>query len=255
MSAPVCELRAVTKSYGGNLTLMRALRRVSFAVPVGEHTSLLGPSGSGKSTLLRLLAGLEAPDEGEVWMGGALVSAAGRIDLPPHRRGIAMVFQDLALWPNLSVLDNVLLGLSGARLPRIERIDRARQALALCSIEDLADRRPETLSGGQQQRVALARALALEPRLLLLDEPFSGLDLVVKARLIEEVHRLAEERGFTVLLVSHDPLEATPLCRAAVVLQAGEIEEAGPLAALLREPRSELLRAFRDQLGPSGGVR
>jgi len=255
VSASVCELRAVTKRYGGNLTLRRALRQVSFAVPVGEHTSLLGPSGSGKSTLLRLLAGLEAPDEGEVWMGGALVSAAGRIDLPPHRRGIAMVFQDLALWPNLTVLDNVLLGLSGARLPRNERIDRARQALALCSIEDLADRRPETLSGGQQQRVALARALALEPRLLLLDEPFSGLDLVVRARLIEEVRRLAEERGFTVLLVSHDPLEAAPLCRAAVVLREGEIEEAGPLAVLLQAPRSELLRAFREQLEPGGGIR
>ena len=122
--------------------------------------------------------------------------------------------------------------------------------MSLCSIEDLAGRRPETLSGGQQQRVALARALAPEPRLLLLDEPFSGLDLVVKARLIDEVHRLAEERGFTVLLVSHDPLEAAPLCRAILVLQDGEVEEAGPLAALLQAPRSELLRAFRDQLRP-----
>jgi ABC-type Fe3+/spermidine/putrescine transport system ATPase subunit len=250
VSAPACELRAVTKGYGGTL----ALRRVSFAVPVGEHTSLLGPSGSGKSTLLRLVAGLETPDEGEVWMGGALVSAAGRVNLPPHRRGIAMVFQDLALWPNLSVLDNVLLGLSGARLSRTVRTNRARQALALCSIEDLAGRRPETLSGGQQQRVALARALALEPRLLLLDEPFSGLDLVVKARLIEEIHRLAGERGFTVLLVSHDPLEAAPLCRAAVVLKEGEIEEAGPLAGLLQAPRSELLQAFREQLRRPGGL-
>ena len=244
MSAPVCELRAMTKSYGGAF----ALRGISFAVPVGEHTSLLGPSGSGKSTILRLLAGLEAPDEGEVWMGGARVSAAGRIDLPPHRRGIAMVFQDLALWPNLSVRDNVLLGLSGVRLPRAERRERAREALALCSIEDLAGRRPETLSGGQQQRVALARALALEPRLLLLDEPFSGLDLVVKARLIDEVRRLADERGFTVLLVSHDPLEAAPFCRAAVVLREGEVEEAGLLSALLQAPRSELLRAFKEQL-------
>src|ERR671910_214664 len=107
-------------------------------------------------------------------------------------------------------------------------------ALALCSIEDLADRRPETLSGGQQQRVALARALAPEPRLLLLDEPFSGLDLVVKARLIDEVRRLAEERGFTVLLVSHDPLEAAPLCDRAVVLGRGEVEESGRLAELIQ---------------------
>jgi ABC-type Fe3+/spermidine/putrescine transport system ATPase subunit len=248
VSVPACELRQASKLYGG----IGALRRVSFAVPAGEHTALLGPSGSGKSTTLRLLAGLEAPDEGEVWIGGELASTAGRVHLPPHRRGIAMLFQDLALWPNLSVLDNVLLGLSGARLPKAERRERARWALSLCSIEDLAGRRPETLSGGQQQRVALARALAPEPRLLLLDEPFSGLDLVVKARLIDEVHRLAGERGFTVVLVSHDPLEAAPLCRAILVLRDGEVEEAGPLAALLQAPRSELLRAFRDQLRPPG---
>ena len=244
MNAPACELRGVSKAYDGAF----ALRRVSLAVPAGEHTALLGPSGSGKSTALRLLAGLEAPTEGEVRIDGELAAGAGREQVPPHRRGIAMVFQDLALWPGLSVVDNVLLGLSGTRLPRAERRERARWALALCSIEDLAGRRPETLSGGQQQRVALARALAPEPRLLLLDEPFSGLDLVVKARLIDEVHRLAQERGFTVLLVSHDPLEATPLCHGAVVLKDGEIEESGPLAALLDAPRSELLRAFRDQL-------
>jgi ABC-type Fe3+/spermidine/putrescine transport system ATPase subunit len=246
LSAPVCELRAASKAYGG----AHALSRVSFAIPAGGHTVLLGPSGSGKSTALRLLAGLETPDEGEVRIGGELASGPGRLQIPPHRRGIAMVFQDLALWPDLSVLDNVLLGLAGSRR---ERRERARWALALCSIEELAGRRPSTLSGGQQQRVALARALAPEPRLLLLDEPFSGLDLVIKARLIDEVRRLAEERGFTVLLVSHDPLEAGPLCRAALVLRDGEVEEAGPLAELLQAPRSELLRAFRDQLRGTGG--
>jgi ABC-type sulfate/molybdate transport systems ATPase subunit len=112
--------------------------------------------------------------------------------------------------------------------------------------------RPETLSGGQQQRVALARALAPEPRLLLLDEPFSGLDLVVKARLIDEVYRLAEEHGFTILLVSHDPLEVGPHCRAAIVLREGEIEEEGALVELSEAPRSELLRAFRDRIRPDG---
>lgn len=246
MKAAACELRAVSKSYGGAF----ALKRVSFAVPTGEHTALLGPSGSGKSTALRLLAGLEAPGAGEVLIGGEVVSGTGREHVPPHRRGIAMVFQDLALWPGLTVLENVLLGLSGARLPRAARRERARWALALCAVEDLADRRPETLSGGQQQRAALARALAPEPRLLLLDEPFSSLDLVVKARLIDEVRRLAEERGFTVLLVSHDPLEAAPLCDRAVVLGRGEVEEAGRLSEMLQAPRSELLRAFRDQLRP-----
>ena len=244
MSEPACELRSVSKRYGGSL----ALRRVSLTVPAGGHTVLLGPSGSGKSTVLRLLAGLDAPDEGEVRIAGELAASGGRIAVPPHRRGIAMVFQDLALWPNLSVLDNVLVGLSGTRKPRAERRERARWALALCSIEALADRRPETLSGGQQQRVALARALAPEPRLLLLDEPFSGLDLVLKARLSDEVCRLAEERRFTILLVSHDPFEAGPCCRTAVVLREGEVEEQGPLGAMLQSPRSELLQTFRNHL-------
>ena len=248
MSEPACELRSVSKRYGGSL----ALRRISLAVAAGGHTVLLGPSGSGKSTVLRLLAGLDAPDEGEVLIAGELAAGGGRIAIPPVRRGIAMVFQDLALWPNLSVLDNVLVGLSGTKKPRAERRERARWALALCSIEELAGRRPETLSGGQQQRGALARALAPEPRLLLLDEPFSGLDLVLKARLIDEVYRLAEERRFTILLVSHDPFEAGPRCRTAIVLRDGEVEEQGPLGALLQSPRSELLQTFRNYMRPGG---
>ena len=157
-----------------------------------------------------------------------------------------MVFQDLALWPNLSVLDNVLLGQSGTGLTRREAQVRAGEALALCGIEPLAKRQPGELSRGQQQRVALARSLATQPTFLFLDEPFSGLDLVTKTMLLNEISLLAEQRQLTIVLVSHDPTEVTALCRSAVVLDLGKVKEAGELSVLMRQPRTEILRVFRD---------
>src|SRR2546422_7723893 len=160
------ELRSVSKVYDGRTVLSE----VSFTATAGEHTVILGPSGCGKSTLLRLLAGLDAPSAGQVLLDGNIVSEPDRILRPPHLRGVAMVFQDLALWPNLSVMDNVLLGLSGSRLAKREMQERAREALALCAVESLAQRKPGNISGGEQQRVALARALAVQPAYVLLDE-------------------------------------------------------------------------------------
>jgi ABC-type Fe3+/spermidine/putrescine transport system ATPase subunit len=244
MSASRFVFRSVSKLYDEHLVL----DEVSFAIPAGEHTAILGPSGCGKSTILRLLAGLEAPSAGQVLLDEAVVSEPHRVLRPPHLRGVAMVFQDLALWPNLSVLDNVLLGLSGTRLTSGEARTRAREALTLCAIESLAERKPGTLSGGEQQRVALARAIATRPAYLLLDEPFAGLDLVTKAALFKEIARLVAERHMTIVLVTHDPLEATALCSAALALKDGQIEEAGVLKDLLRAPRSEMLTAFRAQL-------
>jgi iron(III) transport system ATP-binding protein len=160
-----------------------------------------------------------------------------------------MVFQDLALWPNLSVLDNVLLGLAAARLSRVAARQRADEVLALCGIQSLAMRKPGQISGGQQQRVAMARALAVRPAFLVLDEPFGGLDLVAKTRLLREISRLAERQQSTIVLVTHDPLEATTLCRSAVVLgDSGRVEESGVLADLLQNPRSEILKVFREQM-------
>jgi ABC-type sulfate/molybdate transport systems ATPase subunit len=155
-----------------------------------------------------------------------------------------MVFQDLALWPNLSILANVKLGLAGHRLPRDEAQRRATEALALCKIEGIADRRPAAISGGQQQRAAVARTLAGAPRFLFLDEPFSGLDLVTKAGLLKDRH-LIDARKVTLALVTHDPLETITLCRSAVLVDHGRIEKSGRLKDL-NEPETDLLQVFKD---------
>jgi ABC-type Fe3+/spermidine/putrescine transport system ATPase subunit len=235
------ELRSVSRSYGR----LPALSDVSLRVDAGERLAIIGPSGCGKSTILRLLAGIDAPAKGQIWLDGSIVSESGHVILPPHRRRVAMVFQDLALWPNLSVLGNVRMGLAGQRLSGEESLRRAIEALALCKIEGIADRRPAAISGGQQQRAAIARALAAEPVYLFLDEPFSGLDLVTKAALLEDISRIVDARQVTLVLVTHDPLEAAALCRSAVLLDGGRIMQSGPLEELLDEPKTELLRVFK----------
>jgi ABC-type Fe3+/spermidine/putrescine transport system ATPase subunit len=210
----------------------------------GETVALLGSSGSGKSTLLRLIAGLEVATRGEILIAGKPATRDGRVLIPPHRRGVAMLFQDLALWPNLTVAGNVNLGLSGLRLSRNDSRRRVEDALRMCGIEDLARRRPGTLSGGQQQRVALARALAVQPALLLLDEPFGGLDLVTKASVLQEIARLKSQLGFAVLLVTHDPQEARGLCDSLAVLEDGRIVERGSLKEITANPQSALGKAL-----------
>lgn len=242
------ELRSVTKKYDE----VMALTNISFSIETGENLAIIGSSGCGKSTVLRLLAGLETPTSGEILLDGVLISKAGQIISPPHQRRVAMVFQDLALWSNLSVLDNVLFGLATHPLSEQEKHRKATEALTLCNIETLSGRKPEKLSGGQQQRVALARALAAEPDFLFLDEPFSGLDLVTKIMLLEEVSLLAQMKKITLVLVSHDPLEATTLCRQAVILNQGMIEESGAMKDLLREPKSQILQVFKENMKIKG---
>jgi len=220
------------------------LNGTHFDVSNGESVALLGSSGSGKSTLLRAIAGLELPERGEVLIDGEPATRHGRLLIPPHRRGIAMLFQDLALWPNLSVSGNVRLGLSGLRLPGNRSRERIDQALALCGISDLAHRRPGTLSGGQQQRVALARALAMHPKLLLLDEPLGGLDLMTKQAAVQEIARLKSELDFGLILVTHDPVEVRDLCNSVAVLEAGRIAEHGSLKEIAKNAQSELGKTF-----------
>ena len=243
MRASRFEVRSLCKNYGEQT----ALWDVSFVVRAGENLAVLGPSGSGKSTLLRLLAGLEAPDSGEILLNNRRVSVPGQVTLAPHRRDISLVFQDLALWPNLSAYENVWMGLSGLALSRPEARTRTQEALRLCDIAELANRKPGAMSGGQQQRVALARAIAVRPAFLLMDEPYAGLDLVIKSRLLAQVRALAALQEMTVILVTHDPWEAMFLCGSALVFEQGQLIESGPLTYLLRTPRSDLLRVFRDE--------
>ncbi len=229
---------------GGRLVLEGA----ELEIAPGQSLALLGSSGSGKSTLLRIIAGLEIPEEGEVHVAGAPATRGGRLLVAPCRRGLAMLFQDLALWPNLSVQGNVRLGLSRLRLPRKQLRDRATESLRMCGIEDLSGRLPGTLSGGQQQRVALARALAMRPKLLLLDEPFGGLDLVTKRAVVRELVRLRSELGFALVLVTHDSGEVGQACDSLAVLQRGRIAEQGRLSDVVADPQTVLAKALSEQL-------
>ncbi len=249
MKQPLIELKNLTKSYGST----EVFHQLSLEIPHAQHFALLGPSGCGKSTLLRLMAGLESPSAGEVWLDGSLASTPAGIKLAPHKRQFAMVFQDLALWPNLTALENVELGLAGAGLNRAGRRERALSALRACRIEDLARRAPAELSGGQQQRTALARALAPQPKALLLDEPFSGLDIALKIHLYAEIRQLCHQSGVTIILVSHDPLDATALCSHGAVIEQGSISDNGAFEDLLRAPASETLRTFVEQLRETRG--
>jgi ABC-type Fe3+/spermidine/putrescine transport system ATPase subunit len=220
-----------------------------FDVHESESVALLGSSGSGKSTLLRVIAGLETLEQGEVIIQGRPATKDGRLLIPPHQRGIAMLFQDLALWPNLTVAANVRLGLSGLRLSSKEARHRTEQSLELCRISELANRRPGTLSGGQQQRVALARALAMQPKLLLLDEPLGGLDLLTKQAVLLQIAQLKTQLGFSLVLVTHDPVEVRELCGSLAVLESGRIAEHGSLDEITKNPQTELAKAFVRAIG------
>ena len=200
-----------------------ALNEVSLDVAMGETVVVLGPSGCGKTTLLRLIAGLEIPDTGEIWLAGIQVSSPRRAHVPPHQRGIGFVFQDLALWPHLTVQQNLDFVLESAKTPRAGRRARAHEVLTLVRIEQLSDRYPHELSGGEQQRVALARALVGQPRVLLLDEPLSSLDPALRDTLRGELSRLQRAIGVTTLYVTHDREDAAVLADRLVEMRNGRI--------------------------------
>jgi iron(III) transport system ATP-binding protein len=211
------ELRSLSKSDGG----ATVLDGLELSVAAGEAVAVVGPSGCGKTTLLRLIAGLEAPDDGEIHLAGRLVGRPGYSEAP-HRRNVSFVFQVPALWPHMTVLQNVLFGLH--RWPRHEAMARATDLLARMGLEELSRRYPDELSTGQSRRVALARSLAVRARCILLDEPFTNVDMALKQRLFDLI--VEESEGTTVLLVTHEHGEAQRLTTRVLTMVDGRL--AGP---------------------------
>lgn len=203
------------------------MRDFSLQVTPGERVVLLGPSGCGKTTVLRLLAGFVAPDRGVIAINGEIVAKAGRNLKEPETRGLGMVFQDLALWPHLSVRGNLAFGLKAQRVSAAERAQRIYDTLELMQLTPYAEAWPAELSGGQQQRTALARALVLRPRLLLMDEPLSSLDFELNLQLRQELLRLQRDAGFTLIYVTHNLEEAFDIATRVVVMKSGRIDRIG----------------------------
>ncbi len=232
---PHLRVSHVTKRFGG----VTAVDDVSFDVPKGAFATLLGPSGCGKTTTLRMIAGFYDPDVGDIEIGNRRVN-----DLPAHRRGTAMVFQDYALFPHMTVRDNVAYGLRVAHVAGPERLRRVDETLAFVGLTGLEDRWPSQLSGGQQQRVAVARALVIEPQVLLLDEPLSNLDAKLREQLRVELRTLQRRLGMTFVYVTHDQEEALSLSDWIAVMNAGKVEQAGAPWEIYYHPRTAFLADF-----------
>ena len=242
------QLTALTRRFGR----VTALDGVDLTVTAGQFMVLLGPSGSGKSTLLRLVAGIDRPTAGSIAIGGTVVAGHGQ-HLPPQRRGLAMVFQDYALWPQVSVLSNVVYALERLHLPRQEARRRALAMLDRVGLAKLASRRPPELSGGEQQRVALARALAAGPAVLLCDEPLSHLDADLRERLRTEIATLARENDTTVLYITHDQAEAFALAGQIGVLQSGRLVQCGLPETVYHAPATPFVARFTGIAGELRG--
>ncbi|WP_254822214.1 ABC transporter ATP-binding protein [Haloglomus halophilum] len=250
----VLELDGVTKRFGDTV----AVDDVSMTVSDGELLTLLGPSGCGKTTTLRLLAGLERPDEGVIRLngepvavgaeGGAAATETGDVDdgrfLPPEERDVGLVFQDFALFPHLSVAENVAFGLEGEAGANAERVN---DLLDLVDLPGYEDRRPDELSGGERQRVALARSLAPEPAVLLLDEPFSNLDVRLRVAMREEVRDILKRAGVTAVSVTHDQEEALSISDRVAVMNGGHVAQIGSPEGLFQHPESRFVASFLGQ--------
>jgi sulfate transport system ATP-binding protein len=224
-----------------------ALDDVSIDMPDGELTALLGPSGSGKSTLLRIVAGLETPDAGEIWLGERNVTS-----VPPQERGVGFVFQHYAPFKHMNVFDNVAFGLAIRKRPKAEIKAKVHELLSLVQIEQFADRYPSQLSGGQRQRMALARALAVEPEVLLLDEPFGALDARVRKELRIWLRKLHDETHVTTVFVTHDQEEAMDVADRIVLMDHGKIEQVGAPRELYEHPANEFVMGFIGEVNRLG---
>jgi len=232
------EIQGVTKRFG----TFTAVDHVSLSVRAGEFITLLGPSGCGKTTLLRLLAGFETPDEGVILLDGQDVS-----HLPPYRRSVNQVFQSYALFPHLSVRDNVGFGLRMQNIAPDDAGVRIREALEMVSLEEMAERLPHQLSGGQRQRVALARAIVCRPKVLLLDEPLSALDAKLRHAMQLELKRLQRRLGLTFVFVTHDQEEALTMSDRIAIINCGRIEQLGNTNEIYHKPRTPFAADFIGQ--------
>jgi iron(III) transport system ATP-binding protein len=232
------EFRAITKRYGGPKAPL-VVHGIDFTVPTGTLTTILGPSGCGKTTVLRMIAGLESPTSGQILIDGQDVTALG-----PAERNVSMVFQSYALFPHMSVLDNVRYGLTVSQVPADEATRRAHATMELVGLRGYDARLPSELSGGQQQRVALARALVLEPGVLLFDEPLSNLDARLRRSMREEIRALQQRLKLTVAYVTHDQNEALAVSDEIIVMDVGQIAQRGTPQALYERPGSEFVAGF-----------
>jgi iron(III) transport system ATP-binding protein len=236
-AAPVLNLDGITKTFGTET----AVDDVSLTVYEGELLTLLGPSGCGKTTTLHLLAGLERPSSGTVTIAGDCV-AGGKTFVNPENRDVGLVFQDYALFPHMTVAENVAFGLTDVEAR--ERDRRVGELLELVGLSRHRDRRPTQLSGGQQQRVALARSLAPEPEVLLLDEPFSNLDIRLRVQMREEVRRILKEAGVTAVSVTHDQEEALSISDRVAIMNDGRLEQVGGPGGVFENPESRFVASF-----------
>ena len=239
---PVVELERVTRAFGTEA----AVADLSLTVHEGELVTLLGPSGCGKTTTLRLLAGLDRPDSGVIRIRDEVVAGEGTF-VPPEDRDIGLIFQDFALFPHLSVGENIAYGIE--EWPAEQRDQRVEELLELVNLPEYRDHRPENLSGGQRQRVALARSLAPEPDVLLLDEPFSNLDVGLRKTMREEVRRILKATGVTAISVTHDQEEALSISDRVAVIAAGHLEQVGRPELVFQHPESRFVAEFLGQAG------
>ena len=235
----------LSKDYVSEEGLVRAVDGINFQVPPGKLMTLLGPSGCGKTTTLRCLAGLERPDDGEITIGDRVVVSTDRgVFIPVHKRKIGMVFQSYAIWPHMTVMENVCYPLGEMKLSSHQKRQRANAALSIVGLEGLENRPSPNLSGGQQQRVALARALVGEPEILLLDEPLSNLDAKLRENMRSELRALQQRLGITTVYVTHDQIEALSMSDFVCVMSRGKIVEQGSPRQLYEMPKSQFVAEF-----------